>query len=201
MSKPVNSSEHDIAVGARLSALRRSYGITQSAAAKALGISQSNISQFESGKRRLSGEIALGFARLYHASLEEILGSTVQSKPAPPTPGEAETLLSELTADPVFSEISEATCAYIAVAAYRMLRALYCCNPHNSTELFSLDAAMSDELTLHFLEHEPSKLASLFRTMPTADRSKLELPVEYAARLRDMISSCEKLLIATDHET
>lgn len=194
MSKPVSYSEHDVAVGARLSALRRSSGITQTAAAEALGISQSNISQFESGKRRISGETALGFARLYNAALEDILGSTAQNEPEPPIPGEAESLLTQLTSDPAFTSFSEASAAYIAVAAYRMLRALYSCNPHNSTELFSLSPETADELTLKFLETEPYKLAAIIKTMNSQERSKLELPVEYAARLRNLISSCEKLI-------
>ena len=51
--------------GAKIRDARKRSGLTQEEAAKRLGISQSNLSMLEGGKRRLSAETAEELARLY----------------------------------------------------------------------------------------------------------------------------------------
>lgn len=194
----IELSEHNKAVGARLGELRRSYGMTQAQAAENLGISQSNISLLESGKRGLSGMTALRFAILYETTLEDILGETAAKEVKPPEPGAAEAMLMGFLSDGSFTDVKGAVSSYLAAAAYRMLRAIYECNPHNSTELFSLDKAAAEKLTRKFLSDEPSKLSAVLSARPASVRSKLELPVEDAKALRTFIKSCEAMLSDSD---
>lgn len=197
---PDNSAEYDIEVGKRLAALRRSNSMTQTDAAKAAGITQSSISLIEKGKRTLTGRTALVLAEVYNASLEDILGSPNRKPFAPPSPGEAEALLQQLLSAPELSDIRESASVYTAVAAYRLFRTLYECNPHNGSELFSLSRSDADILTASFLKEESARTASAAAARKASVRSSLELPPEYSARVRSFIKTCEEFLTRSDEQ-
>lgn len=57
------------AIGRLLGDARQAAGMSQSAAAKAIGISQSRVARLERGLRRLRFDEAAGFARLYNVAL------------------------------------------------------------------------------------------------------------------------------------
>lgn len=198
MFEPDDLSKYDLEVGKRLTVFRHSAGMTQSAAANAAGISQSSLSLIEKGKRSVSGITVLRLARLYNASIGDILGETEGEKITPPAAGEAETILLGLVSDPDLADINESVSAYTAVIAYRLFRTLYECNPHNSSGIFSLSSKEAEDLTARFLKEESQKIASAASSKKAAVRSRIELPAEYSARVRKFIDTCEKLLTKTD---
>jgi transcriptional regulator with XRE-family HTH domain len=61
-------------IGRRLRELRQSRGLTQAEVAQALDIKQAVVSEYERGTVRLHGALLAGFARVLHASADEILG-------------------------------------------------------------------------------------------------------------------------------
>jgi transcriptional regulator with XRE-family HTH domain len=62
------------AIGKRLHELRIQRGKTQAEIAKALGIDQSLISEYERGIVRLHGSLIVGLAELLKVSTDELLG-------------------------------------------------------------------------------------------------------------------------------
>ncbi|MBR4555118.1 MAG: helix-turn-helix transcriptional regulator [Ruminococcus sp.] len=176
-------------VGQKLAQIRRQQGISQLAAAEALGTTQSNISQFEHGKRRISSSVVIQLCRIYNASPSEIFGTA--GLPSDIPPGLADGLLRELAETSGSSELSFAADAYIYIAAYRMLRTLYETNPHNSSELFSLSSEDALKATEEFLREEPMRAAA---ALEPSERSSIELPVEKAQELRNFIACCEEII-------
>ena len=66
------------AIGKRIQGLRRAAGITQEQAAEALGISPNYVSNIETGRDICSTVVLLGMANLYHASVDYILGESLE---------------------------------------------------------------------------------------------------------------------------
>ena len=190
------AAEYNRKVGKRLAALRQSRSLNQAEAAKALGITQSGLSQYENGQRTISCAAAIELMRLYGAGFEDVFGPCGSEDPAERFPAaSAEDLLLELSKSMGSSEISSAVNAYRLIAAYRMLRALYECNPHNSGSVFETESEEARLFTEDLLIHEPDRLVSFIKAAPRADRERLELPVERSAELRAFIESCEALFI------
>lgn len=177
-------------IGEHLGKLRRSCGMTQVEAAKALGMTQSCLSQLESGKRRVSGAAVKQFAELYGADVSEIISVSRLPADRDIAPGRGTALLNELISGTGSEELRRSAEAYLALCEYRMLRAVYLLNPHNSRELFSLSDEQAEKLLEDFLREEPRRLEIL----DIKGREDIELPVEKAAELREFIASCEALL-------
>ena len=66
------------AIGKRIQGLRRATGMTQEQAAECLGISPNYVSNIETGRESGSTIVLLGMANLYHASVEYILGESLE---------------------------------------------------------------------------------------------------------------------------
>jgi transcriptional regulator with XRE-family HTH domain len=79
---PISSEERDffIALGERISLLRKAHGITQAQLAETLGVSQQTVQAYEVGRRRIQVAALPVVARTLHVSLEELFGEG--SKPA-----------------------------------------------------------------------------------------------------------------------
>ncbi len=69
-------SELKIEIGQRLAALRKASGITQKELADTLGVSQSNLSDYETGGLRLHAELILDICNALSISADELLGLT-----------------------------------------------------------------------------------------------------------------------------
>ena len=188
--------EKDIEIGRRLKQLRRGCKMSQLTAAKALGVTQSCISQLECGRRSVSAAAAARFAELYGVSPAEIYGETPAGRiSAAPSPGRGRDMLEELTESSGAEKLINSVNAYTALSIYRMLRAVYSLNPHNTQELFSIPQEEADRLTAEFLRDEPHRIASLNLAGSKKDRSRIELPPEQSAELRRFIEECEALLV------
>lgn len=66
------------AIGKRSQALRRAAGMTQEQAAETLGISPNYVSNIETGRDICSTVVLLGMANLYHASVDYMLGESLE---------------------------------------------------------------------------------------------------------------------------
>ena len=66
------------AIGKRIQALRRAAGMTQEQAAETLGISPNYVSNIETGRDICSTVVLLGMANLYHASVDYMLGESLE---------------------------------------------------------------------------------------------------------------------------
>ena len=64
------------AIGQRLASLRKAGGFTQKQLADAIGVSQSNLSDYENGGLRLHAELFLDVCRALSISADELLGLT-----------------------------------------------------------------------------------------------------------------------------
>jgi transcriptional regulator with XRE-family HTH domain len=69
-------------IGARLAAIRKERGLSQSEIALRLGISQPIVSDYERGELRLHGELLLQLADILGVSSDEILGIKLPERPA-----------------------------------------------------------------------------------------------------------------------
>lgn len=65
----------------RLQELRKKRGLSQRTLAELLSVSQQTYSRYERGRRRLSVQAAVTLARLYHVSVDYLLGITDEPKP------------------------------------------------------------------------------------------------------------------------
>ncbi|MGH8222161.1 MAG: helix-turn-helix domain-containing protein [Woeseiaceae bacterium] len=76
-----------VALGGRLTALRKERGLTQVQLAEALGISQQHVQSFEKGRRRIPVSALAPLAEALSLSIEEVLGTptrrTARRGPAP----------------------------------------------------------------------------------------------------------------------
>ena len=68
-------------IGQRLAAMRKERGLTQTELAKALGLSQSMMSDYERGELRLHGELILQIVQILDVSADDLLGLSAQGKP------------------------------------------------------------------------------------------------------------------------
>lgn len=73
----------DISTPAILQRLRARRHVTQAAAARAVGISPRSCSDYETGRRKVSLEILIRFARYYDVSLDYLTGSSRMQNPFP----------------------------------------------------------------------------------------------------------------------
>lgn len=60
--------------GSRIAAVRKARGLTQAQLAERIGIIQSLISDYESGRRRLYAEMLIRIAQVLRVSVDELLG-------------------------------------------------------------------------------------------------------------------------------
>jgi transcriptional regulator with XRE-family HTH domain len=60
--------------GERIAAVRKARGLTQAQLAERIGIIQSLISDYESGRRRLYAEMLIRIAQVLRVSVDELLG-------------------------------------------------------------------------------------------------------------------------------
>jgi len=62
------------ALGAHVSMLRKSQGMTQAELARAIGVSQQSIFSYELGERRISVLVLAKLSRIFSTSVENIVG-------------------------------------------------------------------------------------------------------------------------------
>lgn len=192
MDSKQSAAEFNRRIGKRLAALRQARSMNQAEAAKLLGITQSGLSQYENGQRTISCSVAYELMKLYGASYEDVFGPAGEVTETTSDQGnEADQLLTLLAKSSGSAEIASAVEAYRLIAAYRMLRALYECNPHNSGSVFDAETEEAMRFTEQFLREEPQRLSSLIHAGTKVNRSRIELPVERSAELRRFIESCE----------
>ncbi len=67
----------------RLRDLREDMDINQTQLAKMLGMSQTGYSKYETGENDIPTAILIKLARIYHTSVDYILGITDETKPYP----------------------------------------------------------------------------------------------------------------------
>jgi transcriptional regulator with XRE-family HTH domain len=72
--RKTQASTEERNIGARLTALRKSRGITQIDLAERLGMSQPLLSKYERGELRMHGALVAQIARLLETSSDQILG-------------------------------------------------------------------------------------------------------------------------------
>ena len=185
-------SDRDIGIGRRLKQLRCDCKMSQLTAAKALGVTQSCISQLENGRRQVSAAAVARFAELYGVTPAEIYGTVT----AEPVPESGKGLLEELVQSSGSDKLISAVNCYTALSIYRMLRAVYSLNPHNTSGMFSIPKEKADRLTAEFLRDEPHRIATLGLAGGKKERTRIELPAEQSAELRRFIEGCEALLSA-----
>lgn len=77
----ISSEERDffIALGERISLLRKAHGITQAQLAEVLGVSQQTVQAYEVGRRRIQVAALPVVARTLSVSLEELFGEGKQA--------------------------------------------------------------------------------------------------------------------------
>lgn len=183
-------SDSDIFIGRRLKKLRRECGMSQLTAARSMGVTQSCISQLENGRRSVSAAAVIRFAELYRVTPSEIYGDP----PVLNVPVNGGELLRQLAQSSGSEKLIGAVSCYQALSIYRMLRAVYMLNPHNTSGLFSLSWEEADRLTAAFLRDEPHRLSTLGLAGTARERSRIELPADQSAELRLFIEQCEALL-------
>lgn len=69
------------ALGAHISMLRKEQGMTQAELARALGVSQQTVFAYELGDRRVSVLMLAKLAKIFAASVEELMGMTKPPRP------------------------------------------------------------------------------------------------------------------------
>lgn len=78
MARSNEEREYFVALGKRITQLRKARNITQVQLAKALGVSQQTIQAYEVGRRRIQVSNLPIVARTLSVSLEELFGSEAQ---------------------------------------------------------------------------------------------------------------------------
>ncbi|WP_374098987.1 helix-turn-helix domain-containing protein [Pseudomonas aeruginosa] len=81
MSISTEEREFFIALGERITRLRKEHGITQTQLAELLGVSQQTIQAYETGRRRIQVSTLPELARLLSTSLEELFGQEQETTP------------------------------------------------------------------------------------------------------------------------
>ena len=188
-------------IGQRLAEIRKSKHISQTEAAKALGVTQSSLSQLESGFRMWSVPVVIKLIRYYNVPYENVFGSWKGAESELSLTAdddfEAPVAMLELLSKASGSEdISMSVKAYIYVCIYRMLRQLYEANPRNSSSIFSVDNEEADRISGKILTEEPARLNTFIKYSSRINRQDIELPVEYSQMLRELVGKCEKLIKA-----
>jgi transcriptional regulator with XRE-family HTH domain len=72
--RPDDEKKVDIALGARLARLRKERGFTQIELADKLGVAQSLISSYETGRLRIPPAIVVSITKVLQISSDELLG-------------------------------------------------------------------------------------------------------------------------------
>lgn len=77
----ISSEERDffIALGKRITSLRKERTITQTELAEQLGVSQQTVQAWEAGRRRIKVSSLPAVANIFSVSLEELFGATTES--------------------------------------------------------------------------------------------------------------------------
>jgi len=78
MAISTQEREFFVALGERITHLRKARGITQAQLAQALGVSQQTVQAYEVGRRRIQVSNLPVVARTLSASLEELFGEQAQ---------------------------------------------------------------------------------------------------------------------------
>ncbi|WP_226019875.1 helix-turn-helix domain-containing protein [Serratia symbiotica] len=83
MAASISSEEQlfMIALGNRITALRKDAGLTQTQLAQALNVSQQAVQSWEAGRRRIQISVLPAVAGLLSASLETLLGEEIEHTP------------------------------------------------------------------------------------------------------------------------
>ncbi|WP_124099968.1 helix-turn-helix transcriptional regulator [Ruminococcus sp. Marseille-P6503] len=188
-------------IGRRLAEIRKSKHISQTEAAKILGVTQSSLSQLESGFRMWSVPSVIKLIKYYKVPYEDVFGTWQGTETELPLTADDDitvpiAVLEMLAQTSDLEEISMSVKAYIYVCVYRMFRHLYEANPKNSSVIFSLDPDIADRITEKIFTEEPSRLNTFIRYSSRINSKEIELPIEYSQKLRELVGKCENLMKA-----
>ena len=190
-------------VGEKLRLIRKQTGLTQKEAAQAACLSQSALSDIESGKRACPIYNAVKLIKLYDVSFGSVFGEAGTDSEAGPyaAPKELDNavkLLSSLVAGSGSPELIFTCSQSMAISIYTVFRKLYRENPHNSEKLFGISYNELEKLSKGFAPERV--LYELERCLRHCNVRKelLELPVEMNAELSAFIKSSERILLAAN---
>jgi transcriptional regulator with XRE-family HTH domain len=109
-------------LGSRLQDARRSAGLTQEDAAKALGMARTTIVAIEKGERRVSPHELIEFAKSYRRAVSDLVGRPVISESFVPqfraVRGRTE---SDIEIDPIAAELQSLSEDYVALERIRSM--------------------------------------------------------------------------------
>lgn len=171
-----------------LKRLRIQAGLTQRQAAEMAGLAQSHLSMIENGKRRVTASLAKKLLELYGVRLTFFSGGDISvSKRLSSALGALRQL-----ALAGGSELEEAVDRYLCLCVYILLRKLYLANPHNTDRLFRLSGEDTERLAERLFA-EPDRLLSFARYSDDVSDNFIELPIDEAFALREVIEGCEDI--------
>lgn len=178
-----------IILGAKLRSERLRSGFTQKEAAEKLGITQPQLSMLESGKRRLSAELAASLFDLYQCE-DDILPAFYEDVTYSGCMKTAR-FLRVLAKKSGSENLASAVDNYISLCCYILLRKLYAVNPHNSGKIFGIKEEDMDRLC-ELLADEPDRLAAFAENSAEVRASEIEPDVQTAAEFMLAVRACEK---------
>lgn len=160
---------------------RLNAGLTQQQAAEKAGLTQSNLSMIENGKRRVSAESAAELLGIYGVGLS--LGAAEERDADGELVGLFE-LISQL-AESGGDALAETVRTHLLLSGYLLMRSLYLSDTHNSDSLFGL----TDE--------DAQKLAQLLadRLAHTEHSGRIEPRLSSVPDFRKNIARCESLAL------
>lgn len=131
---------------AAITELRKSKGLTQKAAAKALGISQSLLSHYENGVRECTLDFVIRIADFYNVTCDRILGRSVPVHQEEEKPQHEHTQNIYDSLDIMFDllerchnqSVTEETAEFIYLAIYRIFRLVYFSGENSGDGIFKL---------------------------------------------------------------
>ncbi len=213
--------------------LRKERGITQKKAAAELGLSQALLSHYEKGIRECGLEFVVKIADYYDVSCDYLLGRSEQRNglviqaediPNPETmkdnvfkgsvlPTMNKKLISN-SLNILYAKIGECqdkalvteVSAYLMLCVYKMFRLLYCAQPRNSQNLFSVSQGVWEGYSSAAMTYAEANVKSLLNGEdPTTgksgvkDKSNLNMTTQtlskdyplYAPSLLNLVKSSE----------
>ena len=194
MSKS-HSREELERIGDNLRRIRISKGLTQEQSAKAVGITQSYLSEIERGRKTSAMVYILRLINFYQTDYESVFGALDNSHFRAFSENEltAFSLLKELLSGADSGELSTASDIYIKLCIYILMRRLYSANPHNTQSAFSVPVDEAEEKVQSILSETPKQL-ELFAKRGRVKQTELEVSAEHSQKLRDFIAECEKII-------
>ena len=175
--------------------LRVEAGMTQKEAAGKAGLTQSHLSMIESGKRRVTADVAASLFRLYGVDfLKEIPTSSEHINAADMRSAEVLGVISGLLSS-AGQDLRESVDKYLSLEMFLLLRRLYLANRFNSEKLFGISS--EDALRLEkLLENEPERIVRCAKYSELSRSEGIEPPTGGEAEFRRIVRDCENIAVS-----